>query len=103
MPVSILIDSMDSYLPLLKDSINDSLRRDIFSNELKLSEVITLLKKNDSFDKTNYRPVSLPSYISEVFGSIIYNQINKSTKPFLSKVPTGFGKKHNTQHSLLKC
>ena len=85
---------MDIYLPLLPDIINDSLKRDIFPSELKLAEVITLFKKVDPFDKTtNYRPVSLLSHISKVFGRLIYN---------LSKVLTGFRKNHSTQHSLLK-
>ena len=56
---------MDIYLPFLTDIINDSLKRGIFSDELKLAEVIPLFKKRDPFDKTNYRPVSLLSHISK--------------------------------------
>ena len=56
---------MDIYLPLLTDAINDFLKRGIFSDELKLAEVIPLFKKRDPFDKTNYRPVSLLSHISK--------------------------------------
>ena len=41
-PVSILIHSMDIYLPLLTDIINDSVKRGIFPDELKLAEVIPL-------------------------------------------------------------
>ena len=36
-PVSILNDSMDIYLPLVTDIINDSLKRGIFPGELKLA------------------------------------------------------------------
>ena len=92
---------MGIYLPLLRDG-NDSLKRGIFSDELKLAEVMPLLKKADPFDKTYYRPVSLLSHISKVFERIIYNQINECIEPLLSKVLTGFRKNHNTQHSLLK-
>ena len=56
---------MDIYLLLLTDAINDFLKRGIFSDELKLAEVIPLFKKRDPFDKTNYRPVSLLSHISK--------------------------------------
>ena len=63
---SVLIDSMDVYLPLLTDIINDSLKGGIFPDELKLAEVIPLFKKAGPFDKTNYRPVSLLSHISKV-------------------------------------
>ena len=93
---------MDIYLPLFTDIINDSLKRGIFPDELKLAEVIPLFKKADPFDKTNYRPVSSLSHISKVSERIIYNQINKYIEPFLSKVIPGFRKNHNTKHSLLK-
>ena len=72
------------------------------SDELKLAEVIPLFKKDDPFDKSNYRPVSLLSHVSKVFERIIYNQINEYIEPFLSNLLTGFRKNHNTQHSLLK-
>ena len=36
-PVSILNDSMDIYLPLVTDIINDFLKRGIFSDELRLA------------------------------------------------------------------
>ena len=63
---------MDIYLPLLTDTINDSLKRGIFSDELRLAEVIPLSKKADPFDKTNYRPVSLLSHISKALERVIY-------------------------------
>ena len=75
-PVIFLIDSIDIYLPLPTDVINDSLKRGIFPNEPKLAEVIPLFKKADHFDKTNYRPVSLLSHISNVFERIIYYNAN---------------------------
>ena len=93
---------MDIYLPFLADSTNDSLERGVFPDELKLSEVIPLFKKADSFDKTNYRPVSLLSHISKFFERLIYYQINEYIELFLSKLLAGFRKNHNTQHSLLK-
>ena len=101
-PVSILINSIDTYLPILTDIINDSIKNGVFPDELKLAEVIPLFKKADPFDKSNYRPVSLLSHMSKVFERIIYNQINEYIEPFLSNLLTGFRKNHNTQHSLLK-
>ena len=44
-PVGVLIDSMDIYLPLLADIINDCLKRGTFPDGLKLAEVIPLLKQ----------------------------------------------------------
>ena len=101
-PFSILINSIDTYLPILTDNINDSIKNGVFPDELKLAEVIPLFKKTDPFDKSNYRPVTLLSHMSKVFERIIYNQINEYSEPFLSNLLTGFRKNHNTQHSLLK-
>ena len=99
-PVSILIDSMDIYLPLLTDIINYSLKCGIFPYEL-VSEVIPLFKKADPFDKSNYRPVCLLSHISKIFERLIYNQNNEYVKTFQYRLLTGLRKNHNT-HSLLK-
>ena len=101
-PVKHLTESVDMYLSFLTDIIHQSLKNDIFPNELKLTEVIPLFKKADPFDKINYRPVSLLSYMSKVFEKIFFNQINKYIEPFLSNLLTGFRKNHNTQHCLLK-
>ena len=94
--VSILINSIDTYLSILTDIINDSIKNGVFPDELKLAEVIPLFKKADPFDKSNYRPVSLLSHMSKVFERIIYNQINENIEPLLSNLLTGFRKNHNT-------
>ena len=46
-PVKILIDSSDTYLPILTDIINNSIRNGTFPDELKLAEVIPIFKKAD--------------------------------------------------------
>ena len=53
-PNSILIASMDIYVALLTDIINNSMKIGIFPDKLKLAEVMPLFKKGDPFDKTNY-------------------------------------------------
>ena len=57
-PVKVLTDSVDTYLPIFTDIINSSLRNGTFTEELKSAEVILLFKKADPFDKVDYRPVS---------------------------------------------
>ena len=101
-PVKVLIDSVDSYLPIFTDIVNSSIRNGTFPEELKLAEVIPLFKKTDPFDKVNYRPPSLMSYVSKVYERIIFNQISTYFEPYFSNFLTGFRKNHNTQHSLLK-
>ena len=101
-PVKILVDSIDTYLPVLTDIINNSIRNGTFPDELKLAEVTPIFKKADPFDITNYRPVSLLSHVSKVYERIIFNQISAYFEPLFSTLLTGFRKNHNTQHSLLK-
>ena len=101
-PVEVLIGSVDICLPIFTDIVNSSIRKDTFPEELKLVEVTPLFKKNDPFDKVNYRPVSLPWQVSKVYKIIIFNQISTCFEPYLSTFLTGFWKNHNTQHSLLK-
>ena len=62
-PVKVLIDSVDTYLPIFTDIINSSIRNGTFPEELKLAEVTSV----DPFDKVNYRPVSLLSHVSKVY------------------------------------
>ena len=66
-PVKVLIDSVDTYLPIFTDIINSSIRNCTYPEELKLAEVTPLFKKADPFDKVNYRPVSLLSHVSKVY------------------------------------
>ena len=44
-PVKVLIDSVDTYLPIFTDIINSSLRNGAFPEELKLAEATPLFKK----------------------------------------------------------
>ena len=81
-PVKILVDSIDTYLPVLTDIINNSVRNDTFPDELKLAEVTAIFKKADPFDITNYRPVSLLSHASKVYERIIFNQISSYFEPY---------------------
>ena len=101
-PVKILIDSIDTYLPVLTDIINNSIRNGTFPDELKLAEVTPIFKKVDPFDITNCRPVSLLLHVSKVYERIIFNQISAYFEPLFSTLLSGFRKNQNIQHSLLK-
>ena len=91
-PVKVLIDSVDTYLPIFTDIINSSIRNGTFPEELKLAEVTPLFKNADPFDKVNYRPVSLLSHVSKVYARIIFNQISTYFEQYFSSFLTGFRK-----------
>ena len=50
-PVKVLIDSVDTYLPIFTDVINSSIRNGTFPEELKLAEVTPLFKKAEPLTK----------------------------------------------------
>ena len=58
-PVKVLIDSVDTYLPIFTDIINSSIRNGTFPEELKLAEMTPIFKKAEPVDKVNCRPVGL--------------------------------------------
>ena len=97
---TILKQSLDIYLPYLTKSVNYTINEDKFLAELKQSEVIPLLKKEDPLKKENYRAVSLLPHLSKVFKIIIYKQINLYMENKRSKFIKGFRQLHRTQFSM---
>ena len=75
-PVEVLIDSVDTYLPIFTNIVNSSVRNGKFSEELKSAEVTPLFIKTGPFDKVYYRTVSLLSHISNACEINIFNEIS---------------------------
>ena len=78
------------------------LKREFFPDDLKLADVSPIFKKEDSFKKENYRPVSILPHISKVFERILYKQIDTFVITKFSPYLCSFRKNHNAQNSLLK-
>ena len=55
------------FLTYLTVIINRSNATSSFPDELKLAEVMSAFKKDDPFDKEDYRPISLLSHTSNIF------------------------------------
>ena len=88
----ILKSTVDIHLPYIINSINLSIEKGCFSEELNLAEVSPIFKKTDDLDKENYRPVSVLPHVSKVFEKIMYHDYMKDR---LSKRLTGLRKYHN--------
>ena len=73
-----------------------------FLDILKCAYITPYIKKGDTTNKSNYRPISTLSNFSKIFEKLIYNQIKYFMKAKLSKYLTSFRKIHNTEHVLLK-
>ena len=87
-PAKILKKRVDIYIKEITFIINDCIEKGIFPDDLKLAHVSPIFRKEDSFQKENYRPVSILPHMSKVFERILYL--------------CGFRKNHNAQYSLLK-
>ena len=98
--VDVLKSTVDIHLPYITNSINLSIEKGCFPEELKLAEVSPIFKKKDDLDKENYRPVSVLPHVSKVFERIMYHQINDYMKDKLLKKLKGFRKNHSTQYCL---
>ena len=82
--------------------INGCIENGIFPDDLKLADILLIFKKEDSFNKENYRPVSVLPHMSKVFERIFYKQIDTFMTTKISPYLCGFTKNHNDQYSLLK-
>ena len=101
-PAKILKKSIDIYIKEITFTINDCIENGIFPDDLKLADVSPIFKKEDSFKKENYRPVSILPHMSKVFERILYKQIDTFMTTKFSPYLCGFTKNHNAQDSLLK-
>ena len=82
--------------------INKSIKTGCFPDSLKEANITPTFEKDDSLDKSSYRPVSILPLISKVHERLIYNQLSEYTESFLSPILCGFRKAHITQHALFK-
>ena len=82
------------------DCINSAILNGKFPSELKMADVIPIFKKDDPFEKANYRPISLLPSLSKVYEKFIYQQLNSFFENKLSLL-CGFRSRYITQHALL--
>ena len=64
----------------LTDCINSAILNGKFSSEMKMTDVIPIFKKDNPFEKANYRPSSLLPSLSKVYKKLNYQQLNTFLK-----------------------
>ena len=94
-PAKILKTSVNIYIKEITFIINDCIEKGIFPNDLKLADVSPIFKKEDSFKKENYQPVSILPHMSKVFERILYKQIDTFMTTKFSPYLCGFRKTIN--------
>ena len=58
-----------------------SIKTRSFPDSLKCANVRPIYKKEDTFDKKNYRPVSTLPFLSKVYERVIYEQASSYLNP----------------------
>jgi hypothetical protein len=81
--------------------INQMLNTGIFPDQLKLSKVVPIHKKDDENLFTNYRPISLLPSISKCFEKVIFNQLYQYFKinNLFYNAQYGFRDEHSTEYA----
>ena len=74
---------------------------DTFPNELKKADIKPVYEKDDPFDKTNYRPISILTVLPKAFECCLYDQIYEYIDIMLSKAHCDFRKGCRTQYALI--
>ena len=85
----------------LANCINECIKQNKFPNELKIADITPIFKKEDPLDKTNYRPISILPTVSNIFETILFNQLKRFSNKFLSPLLCGFRKGCSTQYALI--
>jgi len=69
---------LSKYLlaPLLSNVINENICDGVFPNNLKIAKVVPIFKSGDSEIPTNYRPISVLTYVSKIFEKVLYGRLN---------------------------
>ena len=100
-PVRIMKENKFTFSKVLSEIFNFYIDNNTFPNGLKKADIKSLYKKDDPFDKTNYRPISISPVLSKLFERCLYDQIYEYIDTVLSKVQCGFRKSFSTQYSLI--
>ena len=102
-PVWAIKDGMTKIVPHLTMVKNEYTNEQKFPSILKKGLITPLYKKDDPLNPLNYRPITITSSLSKIFGKLLHEQINQylSSDKLLSPLQFGFREKISTQHALI--
>ena len=99
-----LLKILSEYIAVyLCDIINDSFSIGVFPDLMELAKVIPLYKKNSPEDPTNYRPISLLSFVSKIIEKLMHTRLYTFLEKYgiLHSLQFGFRSKPSTLHALI--
>ena len=86
----------------LTDVINKSIAENNFPTLAKIAKILPFFKKDERSNKKNYRPVSVLSSLSKIFGKVLQIQISNFMENLFSPYVSAYRKGFSTQHVLIR-
>ena len=82
---------------------NKSFKTGIFPDQLKISKINPIHKKDSKLKISNYRPISLLSNINKIIEKLMFTRLQNflETNNCIYKLQFGFRAKHSTNHAIL--
>ena len=102
LPAKILKIGSDVLAPSLTSLVNNVIDESQFPNAMKYAEISPIFKKEDSLDKSKYRPVSILTCTSKIFEKILDQQFGEHFYACNAQCLSAYRKHHNTQSMLLR-
>jgi hypothetical protein len=106
LPTFVLKECLSTLAPWIAEFVNLSLNTATFPHEMKLAHVIPLLKKNglDPDVLSNYRPVSLLSFLSKLLERVVAKQLvnHLESQSLFAAVQSAYRPGHSTETALLR-
>ena len=92
-PTKLIKEFCDFFSEFIYKSINHCITEGNFIADFKKAEVLPLYKNDGRADKSNYRPISILSNVSKIYGRCLYNQLYDCfDKNIFSEYRCGFRK-----------
>lgn len=101
-PPLLLKISADIITKPLTCLINQSIKEGVFPTLAKTAAILPVFKKDDRSQKKNYRPLSILSALSKIFGKILNEQILLFMDNRFSPYISAYRKGYSTQHVLMR-
>ena len=87
----------------LAELVNQSFLKGIFPHNLKVAEVVSIYKKGDPEDVSNYRPISLLPIFSKIYERLMYKRLYSFVicKKIIYPLQFGFQQHNSVDHALI--
>ena len=102
LPPKLLKLGKGALSPPITTLVNMSIRQCVFSNCIKNAELSPVFKKDDSMNKTNFRPVSILVCFSKIFEKLYCDQLLDFFNKVVSKFLSAFRKGYSCETVLIK-